>query len=45
MSFIEHVHNLKDPRSHMDKSHDLLDIIFLSLSVLLSGAKGWEDIV
>jgi predicted transposase YbfD/YdcC len=45
MSFIEHFHSLKDPRSHINKSHDLLDIIFLSLSALLSGAEGWEDIV
>lgn len=44
MSFIDHFGELEDTRSHINKKHDLLDIIFLTVSAILSGAEGWKDI-
>ncbi|MFZ0258032.1 MAG: transposase family protein [Gammaproteobacteria bacterium] len=44
MIFIEHFQDLKDPRSHTNRRHDLLDTVFLSLSAILSGAEGWKEI-
>lgn len=44
MSFIEHFNTLEDKRSYINKKHDLLDIIFLTVVSLLSGAEGWKDI-
>lgn len=44
MSFLKHFETLEDPRSHINRQHDLLDIIFLTISAVLSGAEGWEGI-
>ncbi|MGL5323683.1 MAG: transposase family protein, partial [Aeromonas sp.] len=44
MSFLDHFSNLSDPRSHINRRHDLLDIVFLTVSAVLSGAEGWVDI-
>lgn len=44
MAFIEHFNELEDTRSHINKRHDLLDIIFLTIVAILSGAEGWKDI-
>lgn len=44
MSFLEHFAELPDPRSHINRSHDLLDIVFLTVTAVLSGAEGWKDI-
>ncbi|MGL5190934.1 MAG: ISAs1 family transposase, partial [Cetobacterium sp.] len=44
MSFLDHFSNLSDPRSHINRRHDLLDIVFLTVSAVLSGAEGWADI-
>lgn len=44
MSFIEHFISLDDPRSHINKRHDLHDILFLVVTAVLSGAEGWKDI-
>ncbi|RHW75308.1 ISAs1 family transposase [Colwellia sp. RSH04] len=44
MSFIKHFDNLEDTRSHINKKHELLDIIFLTVVAILSGAEGWKDI-
>ena len=44
MSFIEHFEKLEDKRSHINKKHELLDVIFLTVVALLSGAEGWKDI-
>jgi len=35
---------IKDPRIERCKKHALLDILFLTVSAVLSGARGWEDI-
>jgi predicted transposase YbfD/YdcC len=44
MAFMDHFETLSDPRSHINKRHDLHDILFLVVSALLSGAEGWKDI-
>ena len=42
--FITHFSVLEDPRIERCKKHKLLDILFLTVSAVLSGAQGWEDI-
>ena len=44
MAFMDHFENLTDPRSHINKRHDLHDILFLVVAAILSGAEGWKDI-
>jgi len=44
MSFITHFEPLEDTRSHINKKHDLLDIIFLTVVAILSDAESWKDI-
>lgn len=44
MSFITHFNSLKDTRSHINKKHDLLDIVFLTVVAIVSGAEGWKDV-
>ena len=42
--FMTHFSIIKDPRIERCKKHTLLDILFLTVSSVLSGARGWEDI-
>jgi Transposase len=42
--FITHFSVIEDPRIERCKKHKLLDILFLTVSAVLSGAQGWEDI-
>ena len=35
---------LKDPRDDKNKLHALMDILFLVISGVISGAEGWEAI-
>ena len=44
MSFINHFSQVQDPRSHINQKHDLLDVIFLTVVAIISGAEGWKDI-
>jgi predicted transposase YbfD/YdcC len=44
MSFLACFENLEDSRTDINKHYDLLDIIFLTMSAVLSGAKGWKAI-
>jgi hypothetical protein len=44
MSFLELCENIEDNRTDINKHYDLLDIIFLTMSAVLSGAKGWKVI-
>lgn len=44
MAFMDHFEQLTDPRFHINKRHDLHDILFLVVSAILSGAEGWKDI-
>jgi hypothetical protein len=42
--FLKLCENIEDSRTDINKHYDLLDIIFLALSAVLSGAKGWKAI-
>lgn len=42
-NFISYFSIIEDPRSS-NKQHQLMDILFLSMCAVLSGAEGWEDI-
>ena len=44
-SIVEHFSSLQDHRIERHKKHQLIDIIVLSLSAVISGAEGWKDIV
>jgi predicted transposase YbfD/YdcC len=44
MSFLSHFSDLSDPRSHINVKHNFLDVMFLAVSAVLSGAEGWSDI-
>ena len=41
---MSHFNNIPDPRIERCKRHALMDILFLSISAVLCGAEGWEDI-
>ncbi len=44
MTLITHLEGLEDSRKDINKSYDLIDIIFLTMAAVLSGAKGWKAI-
>ena len=44
MSLMTHLATIDDPRRDINKKHDLLDILFLTVSAVMSGAEGWKDI-
>jgi predicted transposase YbfD/YdcC len=44
MSFMEHFAIVDDPRQDINVKHDLLDVLFLTVSAVISGAEGWKDI-
>lgn len=43
-SFLNHFESITDPRIERCKRHNLLDILLLAISAVISGAEGWEDI-
>jgi predicted transposase YbfD/YdcC len=43
-TLIEHFSDLKDPRDDKNKKHQLMDIVFLVIAGVISGAEGWEAI-
>ncbi len=40
MSFIEHFNPLEDGRTGINICHELLDVVFLVVTAILSGAEG-----
>ena len=44
MSFFEYLSVVEETRSDINQRHDLVDVIFLVISAVLSGAEGWKDI-
>lgn len=42
--FMTHFSAIDDPRIERCKKHQLIDILFLSVCAVMSGAEGWEDI-
>lgn len=39
-----HFFGLKDPRDDQNQRHALMDILFLTIAAVVSGADGWKDI-
>lgn len=44
MSLLTHLATIADPRRDINKKHELLDLLFLTVSAVMSGAEGWADI-
>ncbi len=44
MSFTDHFSIIEDPRKDINVKHDFLDVLFLTVSAVVSGAEGWQDI-
>lgn len=44
MTFMEQFSNVDDPRSPINRKHDFLDVLFLTVSAVVSGSEGWSDI-
>ena len=44
MSFLEQIELLSDERTDINKDYELSDIVFLTMSAVLSGAQGWKAI-
>jgi predicted transposase YbfD/YdcC len=43
-TFLKHFDSIVDPRIERCKKHNLLDIILLAITAVMSGSEGWEDI-
>ncbi|PCJ46333.1 MAG: ISAs1 family transposase [Gammaproteobacteria bacterium] len=43
-TFITHLDKLEDSRKDINKNYELVDIVFLTMAAILSGAKGWKTI-
>ena len=43
MSFIQYFSESEDGRVDINIQYDLLDVVFLVLVSVLSGAEGWKD--
>lgn len=44
MSFIDYFGEVRDPRKAINVKHELLDVIFLTITGVTSGCEGWKDI-
>ncbi|HED1729753.1 TPA: ISAs1 family transposase, partial [Enterobacter hormaechei subsp. xiangfangensis] len=44
MTLIEHLTLVEETRSDINRKHDLVDVMFLVISAIMSGAEGWRDI-
>lgn len=44
MSFIDYFGSVNDPRKDINVKHELLDVIFLTITGVTSGCEGWKDI-
>jgi predicted transposase YbfD/YdcC len=44
MNIFSHLSVIPDPRKDINVKHNLLDVLFLVLAAVLSGARGWKDI-
>lgn len=42
-TFLKHFDSIIDPRIERCKKHNLLDILLLAISAVMSGSEGWED--
>lgn len=44
MSFIDYFGLISDPRTDINVKHNLLDVIFLTITGVVSGCEGWKDL-
>ncbi|MDP8063681.1 transposase family protein, partial [Pasteurella atlantica] len=44
MNILSAFKDLEDPRKDINKKYDFLDVIFLVVSAVISGAEGWSEI-
>ena len=44
MGFIDYFGEITDPRKDINIKHNLLDVIFLTITGMTSGCEGWKDI-
>lgn len=44
MTLFERLSRIPDPRADINVKHDLVDVVFLVFSAVLSGATGWKSI-
>ncbi|QVE21403.1 ISAs1 family transposase [Phocoenobacter atlanticus subsp. cyclopteri] len=44
MNILSAFKDLEDPRKDINRKHDFLDVIFLFVSAVISGAEGWSEI-
>lgn len=44
MSFIDYFGEITDPRKDINLKHDLFDVIYLTITGVISGCEGWKDI-
>lgn len=44
MTLIEHLTLVEETRTDINRKHDLVDVMFLVISAIMSGAEGWRDI-
>jgi predicted transposase YbfD/YdcC len=44
VTLIEHLTFVEETRSETNRKHDLVDVMFLVISAIISGAEGWRDI-
>ena len=44
MDFFAHLSLIEDPRSHVNRQHNLVDIMFLVMAAVVSGCEGWQEI-
>ena len=44
MTLIEHLTLVEETRSDINRKHDLVDVMFLVINAIISGAEGWRDI-
>lgn len=44
MNIFNYLEEIPDPRADINLKHNLLDVLFLVLAAVLSGARGWKEI-
>ena len=43
VALMDHFSILEDPRINRKKKHELMDVLFLTISAMISGAEGWLE--
>ena len=44
MDLFAHLSVIEDHRSHINRQHNLVDIMFLVMAAVVSGCEGWQEI-